>query len=123
MVSGVFNHNCDISLGEHFAVFRGEDGRINVLDAMCPHLGANIAIGGVVSGDCIQCPFHGWVFSGSTGKCVRIPYSDVGRCKGDSSELFKYINTNKLCHSSRRRCNQTMAFVRGKYPDICLVPC
>ncbi|XP_065218407.1 cholesterol 7-desaturase nvd [Planococcus citri] len=64
------------ALGEHFAVFRGEDGQINVLNAMCPHLGANIAIGGVVKGNCIQCPFHGWIFSGLTGQCVEIPYSD-----------------------------------------------
>ena len=68
-------------LGEHFAVFRSENGEINVLDAMCPHLGANIAIGGVVKGDCIQCPFHGWIFSGPTGKCVKIPYSDVGKSR------------------------------------------
>lgn len=29
----------------------------------------------VVDDNCIRCPFHGWIFSGETGECVRIPYS------------------------------------------------
>ncbi|KAG0378125.1 hypothetical protein BGX24_004674 [Mortierella sp. AD032] len=63
-------------LGRAFAVFRGEtDEEVHVLDAMCPHLGANIAIGGLVEGDGIRCPFHGWKFEGSTGQCIDIPYA------------------------------------------------
>ncbi|KAG0059358.1 hypothetical protein BGZ90_004498 [Linnemannia elongata] len=63
-------------LGRSFAVFRGEtDEEVHVLDAMCPHLGANIAIGGVVEGDGVRCPFHGWKFDGSTGQCIDIPYA------------------------------------------------
>ena len=26
-------------------------------------------------GDCIQCPFHNWKYSGKTGRCVEVPYS------------------------------------------------
>ena len=62
-------------LGEHFAVFRGESGQVHVLDAYCPHMGANLAIGGRVQGDCLDCPFHGWQFDGADGKCVNIPYA------------------------------------------------
>lgn len=41
------------------AVYRSEDGKtVGVLDADCPHLGANMAIEGRVVGDCLQCPFH-----------------------------------------------------------------
>ncbi|KAF9337094.1 hypothetical protein BG006_006272 [Podila minutissima] len=62
-------------LGRSFAVFRGEiDHEVHVLDAMCPHLGANIAIGGEVEGDAVKCPFHGWKFDGS-GQCIDIPYA------------------------------------------------
>jgi len=62
-------------LGRSFAVFRGEvDEEIHVLDALCPHLGANIAIGGVVEGDAVKCPFHGWKFDGK-GQCIDIPYA------------------------------------------------
>jgi cholesterol 7-dehydrogenase len=63
------------SLGEHFAVYRGESGKINILNAYCPHLGANIAFGGKVKGDCIECPFHAWKFD-NKGTCVNIPYNN-----------------------------------------------
>jgi cholesterol 7-dehydrogenase len=34
-------------------------------------MGANLGIGGqVVNDNCIQCPFHGWLFNGETGQCV-----------------------------------------------------
>ncbi|XP_063231354.1 cholesterol 7-desaturase nvd [Bacillus rossius redtenbacheri] len=64
------------ALGENFAVFRTEAGEAHVLDAYCPHLGANMGVGGAVRGDCIQCPFHGWAFSGVDGRCKSVPYSD-----------------------------------------------
>ncbi|KAK3700233.1 hypothetical protein QZH41_014408 [Actinostola sp. cb2023] len=62
-------------LGEHLAVFRGEDGAVSIIDAYCPHLGANLAIGGQIVGDCIKCPFHGWEFRGTDGMCTKIPYT------------------------------------------------
>ncbi|XP_053138678.1 cholesterol 7-desaturase nvd-like [Hemicordylus capensis] len=64
------------ALGEQFAVFRDRDGKVHVVDAYCPHLGANLAVGGRVVGNCIECPFHGWQFRGTDGKCTRIPYSE-----------------------------------------------
>lgn len=59
--------------GTTLAVFRADDGVAHVIDAHCPHIGANMARGGTVQGDCLKCPFHGWEFSGKTGKCVLIP--------------------------------------------------
>ncbi|XP_049594255.1 cholesterol 7-desaturase nvd isoform X2 [Syngnathus scovelli] len=63
-------------VGVKLVVFRGEDGKAYVLDAYCPHLGANLAVGGRVVGICIECPFHGWQFRGDNGKCERIPYTE-----------------------------------------------
>ncbi|XP_018314280.1 cholesterol 7-desaturase [Mycetomoellerius zeteki] len=63
------------ALGENFAVFRTERGVINILDAYCPHLGANMAEGGRVKGDCLECPFHSWTFRGEDGYCENIPYT------------------------------------------------
>ncbi|KAL4004999.1 plastin-3 [Sarotherodon galilaeus] len=63
-------------LGEQVAVFRGHDGKAYVVDAYCPHLGANLAVGGRVFGNCIECPFHGWKFQGDNGVCVKIPYAE-----------------------------------------------
>lgn len=68
-----------IIIGEQVAVFRGHDGKPYVVDAYCPHLGANLAVGGRVFGKCIECPFHGWQFQGDDGKCVKIPYSEKGK--------------------------------------------
>ena len=62
--------------GLHIALFRDENGEAHAVDAYCPHLGANFAAGGKVVGDCIECPFHGWQFRGSDGKCTKIPYSE-----------------------------------------------
>ena len=64
------------ALGRSFAVFRGEDNKARVLDAYCRHMGANLAQGGVVKGNCLQCPFHGWTYDGDTGDCVEIPYAE-----------------------------------------------
>jgi 3-ketosteroid 9alpha-monooxygenase subunit A len=62
--------------GRKFAAFRDGDGRPVILDAICPHLGANIAVGGVVDGEGIRCPFHHWRF-GVDGRCNDIPYSKI----------------------------------------------
>jgi nitrite reductase/ring-hydroxylating ferredoxin subunit len=58
-------------------LYRTADGEPRVLDAHCPHLGAHLAVGGRVAGDCLRCPFHGWTFDGADGTCVEIPYGDV----------------------------------------------
>ncbi|XP_050677266.1 cholesterol 7-desaturase nvd [Leptidea sinapis] len=60
------------ALGLNFCVYRGEDGVARAVDAYCPHLGANLGIGGEVKGNCIECPFHQWRFD-TEGKCIHIP--------------------------------------------------
>ncbi|GLH13447.1 Cholesterol 7-desaturase [Gryllus bimaculatus] len=64
------------ALGENWAVLRTADGQAHVLDAYCPHLGANMAVGGAVRGDCLECPFHGWRFDARDGRCAAVPYAD-----------------------------------------------
>ena len=53
--------------------YRGESGQLVVLDAHCPHMGANLA-DGCVKGDAIVCPFHEWHW-GADGVCSDIPYA------------------------------------------------
>jgi 3-ketosteroid 9alpha-monooxygenase subunit A len=60
--------------GRELVMFRGADGKLSVLDAFCPHLGAHLGYGGKVEGDSIVCPFHAWRFDGCGG-CVSVPYA------------------------------------------------
>jgi 3-ketosteroid 9alpha-monooxygenase subunit A len=67
--------------GQEMVMFRGEDGRVRVLDAYCPHLGAHLGYGihqadggGKVEGNNIVCPFHSWKFNGD-GQVEEIPYA------------------------------------------------
>ncbi|VDM23876.1 unnamed protein product [Toxocara canis] len=62
--------------GQQLTLLRSEAGKVYLIDSYCPHLGASFSVGGrVVDDNCVQCPFHGWIFSGETGKCTRIPYN------------------------------------------------
>ncbi|MBT6178686.1 MAG: aromatic ring-hydroxylating dioxygenase subunit alpha [Deltaproteobacteria bacterium] len=60
--------------GTKYAAFRDEEGKLSILDAYCPHLGADMSVGGKVESGCIRCPFHAWKFDGS-GKCTEVPYA------------------------------------------------
>ena len=68
--------------GEALVAGRMASGAAFVLDAHCPHLGADLGRGGRVEGERIHCPFHGWCFD-SEGVCVEIPYA--GRIPGGAS--------------------------------------
>ncbi len=59
--------------GREVVVFRGHSGRVSVLNAYCPHLGAHMAKGGRVEGDTLRCPFHGFRFD-HDGRCVSTEY-------------------------------------------------
>ena len=58
--------------GQGFAVFRLACGTVRVLDDACPHAGASLS-GGHVSGDCVNCPWHGWPFELHKGHCPDNP--------------------------------------------------
>jgi len=64
------------AFGEKLAVYRTKNGDIGVIDAFCPHLGANLT-DGCVKGERLICPFHGWHFN-TKGECMKIPYSREG---------------------------------------------
>jgi phenylpropionate dioxygenase-like ring-hydroxylating dioxygenase large terminal subunit len=64
-------------LGEPIAVGRTRQGRVFALRDICPHRSVPFSAGwqfeepdGSVS---VQCPYHGWRFATSDGKCAAIP--------------------------------------------------
>jgi len=61
--------------GQEMVVFRTESGELKALEAYCPHLGAHLGCGGIISGENIRCPFHYWEFDGD-GRNTLIPYQD-----------------------------------------------
>lgn len=82
-----------IIFGRDLIVTRSVNSReVNVLDAYCPHMGVHIGIGGQVKEvndeSCIQCPFHGWLFRSSDGKCVKIPYQKHQNINNSSSKCI-----------------------------------
>jgi phthalate 4,5-dioxygenase len=49
-------------LGETFVVWRDTEGKVGVMDELCMHRGASMALGRVEDGG-IRCLYHGWKFS------------------------------------------------------------
>lgn len=69
--------------GQDLVIYRGASGRVLVMDAYCPHMGAHLAKnstsyivrdGEQTEGDSIRCPYHGWRFN-AEGVCDNVPYS------------------------------------------------
>jgi 3-ketosteroid 9alpha-monooxygenase subunit A len=65
-------HSLNI-FGTRLVAYMGENGEISILNAWCPHMGADLALG-CVKGDSVVCRFHGWSW-GSDGVCNDIPYA------------------------------------------------
>jgi cholesterol 7-dehydrogenase len=89
--------------GRDVVVFRGSNNKVYVLDAYCSHMGANLGIGGKVKNQCIQCPFHGWVFDGETGNCVQTADSLAKK----HVTQYEYHDTNlvkKLENTYLKKC-------------------
>jgi len=58
-------------LGEKMVFWRDSQGQVVCQIDKCCHRGAQLSIGKVV-GDCIQCPFHGFLFD-QKGQCTLVP--------------------------------------------------
>src|SRR6201997_3846050 len=60
------------AFGQKLVIFRGDDGKLNVLDSYCRHMGGDLSQG-EVKGNEIACPFHDWRWGGD-GRCKQVPY-------------------------------------------------
>lgn len=76
------------------ALFRTDSGTVQLVDAMCPHLGAHLGHGRV-EGDNVVCPFHGWKFNGD-GFCTDVPYAKRMPPKIDGKPCLKHYHVQEL---------------------------
>ncbi|HEY7727013.1 MAG TPA: Rieske 2Fe-2S domain-containing protein [Candidatus Eisenbacteria bacterium] len=56
-----------VAKGIRVALFRHEDGTLYALRNQCPHMGGELGEG-VLNGDIVTCPWHGWQFDVKTGR-------------------------------------------------------
>ena len=87
-------------VGEQIALFRSTtDGEVAAVEAFCPHQGANLA-DGVVKGDRLQCPFHGWQLDGH-GRIRSHPCADVQPLAHRHWEAIDYYGMIMMYRSAR----------------------
>jgi len=79
--------------GQRIVVYRGADQQPRALDAFCPHMGTDLAIGKVV-GDTLQCFFHHWRFDGE-GACVAVPALKEGESPPAKAKLQSYATCER----------------------------
>jgi nitrite reductase/ring-hydroxylating ferredoxin subunit len=70
-LGGVIGRNF---LDGRVAIYRGIDGRVQVVSAYCAHIGADLSIG-TVAGNALRCAFHHWEY-GRDGRCMRTGIGD-----------------------------------------------
>jgi phenylpropionate dioxygenase-like ring-hydroxylating dioxygenase large terminal subunit len=63
-------------MGEKMVAWRNAKGELSVMVDKCPHRGVALSVG-KLTGDCIQCPFHGFEFN-TSGICKLIPANGRG---------------------------------------------
>src|SRR4051794_26490554 len=78
-------------LGQHFVLFKDEQGRYGLLDRDCPHRGADLAFGRRENGG-LRCAFHGWLFD-VNGECLETPAEPVGSplCKNVRQRAYPVV--------------------------------
>jgi ferredoxin-NADP reductase/nitrite reductase/ring-hydroxylating ferredoxin subunit len=59
-------------LGREFAVWRADDGYVNIWENRCLHRGVRLSIG-INDGRELRCQYHGWRYANRTAGCTYIP--------------------------------------------------
>ena len=75
-------------LGEELLAFRDTDGRVGLVDPVCPHRGANLYYARNEEGG-LRCVFHGWKFD-IDGNCVDLPTAPCNSPYKDRMKITSY---------------------------------
>jgi len=98
-------------LGENLVAFRDTEGRIGLLDHVCPHRCASLFYGRNEENG-LRCLYHGWKFD-AAGRCVDIPNEPPGSgfggqirataypCVEKNGIVWTYLGPDR---DRRRRC-------------------
>ncbi|MBM3860972.1 MAG: Rieske 2Fe-2S domain-containing protein [Verrucomicrobia bacterium] len=65
-----------IAAGEREIAIFNVDGKFHAIDNLCPHRGGPLG-DGVLEGNVVVCPWHGWRFDVTTGKSPVMPLVSV----------------------------------------------
>ena len=76
------------ALGEEMVLYRGESGRSVLMQLRCAHRSVALDYGRV-EGDCVRCPYHGWLYD-AAGQCLEQPAEPVGSRYKDEIRLRAY---------------------------------
>lgn len=92
LIEEVAEPDCDPllveALGERYVAFRDSEGRLGLLDELCPHRKASLVLGR--NEDCgLRCLYHGWKFD-VTGKTVAMASEPEGSPLADKVHQRSY---------------------------------
>ena len=59
-------------LGQELAVWRADDGFVNIWENRCLHRGVRLSLG-LNLGQSLRCQYHGWTYASRTSGCIYIP--------------------------------------------------
>ncbi|HEY3917177.1 MAG TPA: Rieske 2Fe-2S domain-containing protein [Stellaceae bacterium] len=76
------------TLGEELLLYRGASGKVAVTQLRCAHRSLALDYGRV-EGDCIRCPYHGWLYD-AEGHCLEQPAEPQGSGFKDKIKLKAY---------------------------------
>ncbi|MGA3159363.1 MAG: Rieske 2Fe-2S domain-containing protein [Steroidobacteraceae bacterium] len=72
-------------LGEDLVAYRTTGNELGLVAERCPHRGTSLRLG-IVDGEGIRCPYHGWKFD-RAGQCLAMP------AEADSVRLTPHVRT------------------------------
>ena len=75
-------------LGEELMLYRAQSGKAVVMQLRCAHRSLALDYGRV-EGECIRCPYHGWLYDAS-GQCLEQPAEPEGSGFKDKVKLKTY---------------------------------
>jgi len=75
-------------LGEELVLYRGASGETHLMQLRCAHRSLALDYGRV-EGDCIRCPYHGWLYD-ATGQCLEQPAEPEGSGFKEKIKLRSY---------------------------------